>query len=67
MKIKGTNRKFIKSGNIYRYCGVLAVSLGIMTATTGVQAATDSLLSVTDEAQIRPVEDGSGKYLMKSD
>ena len=67
MKVKGTNRKFIKSGNIYRYCGVLAVSLGIMTATTGVQAATDSLLSVTDEAQIRPVEDGSGKYLMKSD
>lgn len=31
------------------------------------KAGSDSLLSVTEEAQIRPIGDGSGTYLLKSD
>ena len=32
-----------------------------------VQAAQQSMSSVTEQAQIQPIEDGSGKYMMKSD
>ena len=67
--MKNMDRKFtsLKKNKFFRYYGIFTVSLGIVAAATGVQAATDSLLSVTDEAQIKPVEDESGKYLMKSD
>lgn len=48
---------------------VLALCLCLTLAGTpvGVAAASDSLLSVTEEAQIQPIGDGSGRYLMKSD
>ena len=48
---------------------VLALCLCLTLAGTpvGVSAASDSLLSVTEEAQIHPIEDGSGKYIIKSD
>ena len=48
---------------------VLALCLCLTFAGTpvGVAAASDSLLSVTEEAQIQPIGDGSGRYLMKSD
>lgn len=44
-----------------------AVLLGILAFPAVVYAAgQESLLSVTEEAQIQPISDGSGKYLMKS-
>lgn len=54
-----------------RQTGFLAVLLFIglaAVAPTKVPAAgQESLLTVTEEAQILPMEDGSGKYLLKSD
>ena len=54
-----------------RQTGFLAVLLFIglaAAAPTKVPAAgQESLLTVTEEAQILPMEDGSGKYLLKSD
>ncbi|MBU5479942.1 serine hydrolase [Blautia sp. MSJ-19] len=44
--------------------GVTAVLAG---SAVPVPAASSSLLSVTEEAQIRPISDGSDKYLLKSD
>ena len=47
---------------------VLALCLCLTLAGSPVSAAaSDSLLSVTEEAQIRPIGAGSGRYLMKSD
>lgn len=54
-----------------RYAKVIAVAvavLGIVIFTVKPQAAAGgSLLSVTEEAQVRPIQDGSGMYLLKSD
>lgn len=59
----------MRSERSYKKIAVLAVSLSIAVsgAAVSTQAASDSLLSVTEEAQIRPMGDGSGRYLMKSD
>ena len=59
----------MKSERSYKKITVLALGLclTISSVTVSVVAASDSLLSVTEEAQIRPIQDGSGKYLMKSD
>lgn len=48
--------------------GILAGMILGMSAFPAVvsAAAQDSLSSVTEEAQIQPIPDGSGKYLMKS-
>ena len=54
-----------------RYAKVIAMAvavLGIVIFTVKPQtAAGGSLLSVTEEAQVRPIQDGSGMYLLKSD
>ncbi len=59
----------MKSERSYKKITALALGLclTISSVTVSVVAASDSLLSVTEEAQIRPIQDGSGKYLMKSD
>lgn len=43
------------------------LSVVLAFPTTILAAGQESLLSVTEEAQIQPISDGSGKYLMKSD
>lgn len=57
------------SGCSYKKIMVLTASLCLAASSVSVyaDAASDSLLSVTEEAQIQPVGDGSGRYLMKSD
>lgn len=50
----------------------LGIVTGAMLLTAAFQcsvsaASSESLLSVTEEAQIQPIADGSGKYLLKSD
>ena len=59
----------MKSERSYKKITALALGLclTISSGTVSTAAASDSLLSVTEEAQIRPIQDGSGKYLMKSD
>lgn len=59
----------MKSERSYKKITALALGLclTISSVTVSTAAASDSLLSVTEEAQIRPIQDGSGKYLMKSD
>ena len=59
----------MKSERSYKKITALALGLclTISSVTVSAAAASDSLLSVTEEAQIRPIQDGSGKYLMKSD
>ena len=58
----------MKSERRYKKITVLALGLCLTISSVTVStAASDSLLSVTEEAQIRPIQDGSGKYLMKSD
>ena len=59
----------MKYETCYQKLGILIMSLCLAAAEPAVtvSADTDSLLSVTDEAQIKPMEDGSGKYLLKSD
>lgn len=59
----------MKSERSYKKITALALGLclTISSVTVSAVAASDSLLSVTEEAQIRPIQDGSGKYLMKSD
>lgn len=59
----------MKSERSYKKITALALGLclTISSVTVSTVAASDSLLSVTEEAQIRPIQDGSGKYLMKSD
>lgn len=59
MKINVTFRRWI-------WAGSLVVCLLLGTSGT-VRAAKESLLSVTEESQILPMKDGSGKYLLKSD
>lgn len=46
---------------------ISAVILALIPLTSVSAASQDSLLSVTEEAQIRLIADGSGKYLLKSD
>ena len=59
----------MKTGNSLKKWGILAVTLSVLTAgTSGIlPVSASSLLSVTDEAQIRPIGDGSERYIMKSD
>lgn len=59
----------MKTGNSLKRWKVCAIGLAILSG--GVAAvmpvSASSMLSVTDEAQIRPIGDGSEKYIMKSD
>ena len=56
--------KKLKKVKLFLCCGAAAVCL---TVPSEVWAAQDSLLSVTEESQILPIPDGSGKYMLKSD
>ena len=59
----------MKTGNSLNNWKFLAASLAVMTAgaSMALPVSASSMLSVTDEAQIRPIGDGSEKYIMKSD
>ena len=59
----------MKTGNRLKNWKILAAGLVFMTTASAVTApvAASSLLSVTGESQIRPIEDGAGKYILKSD
>ena len=59
----------MKTGNRLKNWKILAAGLVFMTTASAATApvAASSLLSVTGESQIRPIEDGSGKYILKSD
>ena len=59
----------MKTGNRLKNWKILAAGLVFMTTVSAATApvAASSLLSVTGESQIRPIEDGSGKYILKSD
>lgn len=57
------------TGNGLKRCRMMAAALAVILGGTFVQipVTASSLLSVTGESQIRPIKDGSGKYLLKSD
>lgn len=57
------------TGNSLNNWKFLAAGLAMMAAGASMilPVSASSMLSVTDEAQIRPIGDGSGKYIMKSD
>lgn len=61
----------LRKGDIYKKLGIAAVMtilcLGCSGRVFGAAAEEESLLSVTEESQIKPIPDGSGKYLLKSD
>ena len=59
----------MKTGNRLKKWKILAAGFVFMTTASAATApvAAGSLLSVTGESQIRPIEDGSGKYILKSD
>ena len=59
----------MKTGNSLRRWKFLTAGLTVMTlGMSGIlPVSASSMHSVTDEAQIRPIKDGSEKYLMKSD
>lgn len=59
----------MKTGNSLRRWKFLTAGLTVKTlGMSGIlPVSASSMLSVTDEAQIRPINDGSEKYLMKSD
>lgn len=61
-------RKYMKMIKKILERGLLAgMILGMAAFPADISAAAqDSLSSVTEEAQIQPIRDGSGKYLMKS-
>lgn len=48
-----------------KHMGIIALSLGFLLPGTVARAA--SLESITGESQILPIEDGSEKYILKSD
>lgn len=58
-------QKFTLPKFFFREVLLVALAALVLTGTEKVQAG--SLLSVTEEAQILAIEDGSGKYLLKSD
>lgn len=56
--------------HLWRKAGVMTCALAfwlVLPRGALAEAKTDSLLSVTEESQIRPISDGSGKYILKSD
>lgn len=59
----------MKTRNRLKKWKILAAGFVFMTTASAATApvAASSLLSVTGESQIRPIEDGSGKYILKSD
>ena len=59
----------MKTGNRLKNWKILAAGLAFITTASAATApvAAGSHLSVTGESQIRPIEDGSGKYILKSD
>ena len=64
-KNRQTAKYHIKS---YIIAGSLAGAISMALAlAVPVMAAQQSLASVTGQAQIQPMGDGSGKYMMKSD
>ena len=64
-KNRQTAKYYIKS---YIIAGSLAGAISMALAlAVPVMAAQQSLASVTGQAQIQPMGDGSGKYMMKSD
>ena len=58
-------QKFTLPKFFFREVLLVALAALVLEGTEKVQAG--SLLSVTEEAQILAIEDGSGKYLLKSD
>lgn len=61
-------RKNKRTAKSFIAAGTLAGAVSIMMAFPHyVPAAQQSLSSVTEQAQIQPIGDGSGKYIMKSD
>lgn len=58
-------QKFTLPKFFFREVLLVALAALVLAGTEKVQAG--SLLSVTEEAQILAIEDGSGKYLLKSD
>lgn len=66
--LSNLREKYMKARQRYPYPGILiGAALMLMTPVSQVQAMEGgSLLSVTEESQIKPVSDGSGKYLLKS-
>ena len=64
-KNRQTAKYHIKS---YIIAGSLAGAISMaLVLPVPVMAAQQSLASVTGQAQIQPMGDGSGKYMMKSD
>ena len=59
----------MKTGNSLKRWKVCAIGLAILSggAAAVMPVSASSMLSVTDEAQICPIGDGSEKYIMKSD
>ena len=58
-------QKFTLPKFFFREVLLVILAALVLAGTEKVQAG--SLLSVTEEAQILAIEDGSGKYLLKSD
>lgn len=52
---------------IKRLLGAALLSLSLTVPAYGAETGSESLLSVSEESQIKPITDGSGKYLLKSD
>ena len=59
----------MKTGNSLKRWRSGVIGLAVLTAGTAavIPVSASSMLSVTNEAQIRPIGDGSEKYIMKSD
>ena len=54
--------------NKYKLSALLTAALLAVGFSVNVQASgTGSLLTVTEEAQVAPIPDGNGFYLLKSD
>lgn len=61
------NRELISEWKFLCKSTIAGIILGISVFPAAVMAAEQSSLSsVTEEAQVQPISDGSGKYLMKS-
>lgn len=60
-------REMISKQKLLYKSAIAGIILGIFTLPAAVRAeGQNSLSSVTEEAQVQPISDGSGKYLMKS-
>lgn len=57
----------MRAGNDKYLKQLLAGAILVLAMLITVPVSADSLMSVSDEAQIAPIKDGSGMYLLKSD